>query len=73
MKKATLALFAALLAALTLAGCNTVHGLGQDVRAAAPSNAPPTATERRGLLPAPPGAARRARGRFCSSFLLFIP
>ena len=33
MKKATLALFAALLAALTLAGCNTVHGLGQDVQA----------------------------------------
>ncbi|MFC2588818.1 MAG: entericidin A/B family lipoprotein [Ottowia sp.] len=33
MKKATLALFAALLAALTLTGCNTVHGLGQDVQA----------------------------------------
>lgn len=33
MKKAILALFAALLAALTLAGCNTVHGLGQDVQA----------------------------------------
>ena len=33
MKNATLALFAALLAALTLTGCNTVHGLGQDVQA----------------------------------------
>ena len=33
MKKAPLALFAALLAALTLTGCNTVHGLGQDVQA----------------------------------------
>ena len=33
MKKATHALFAALLAALTLTGCNTVHGLGQDVQA----------------------------------------
>ena len=33
MKKANLAFFAALLAALTLAGCNTVHDLGQDVQA----------------------------------------
>ena len=33
MKKATLALFAALLAALPLTGCNTEHGLGQDVQA----------------------------------------
>ena len=33
MKKATLALFAALLVALTLTDCNTVHGLGQDIQA----------------------------------------
>ena len=33
MKKTTLAFFAALLAALSLAGCNTVQGIGQDVQA----------------------------------------
>lgn len=33
MKKTPIAFFAALLAALALAGCNTVQGIGQDVQA----------------------------------------
>jgi len=43
MKKATLALFAALLAALTLTGCNTVHGRGRPARAAGGASDPPPA------------------------------
>jgi|GEM_PF-2847086 len=69
MKKATLALFAALLAALTLTGCNTVHGLGQDVQAGgrARARAPPR--------PPPARAASRACWRSTQGkgpFLFFV-